>query len=120
MAIEFHILKTIVYVGLFDKVDGYDLMRIHANEGFMDLVRTYAKVVYDYSDAVQINITEQEVRSFAKLAGIEAKLTNHFVIGIIPQNAQHKYMVELYQNIAVESGAKVLIIDELEQVLNSD
>jgi hypothetical protein len=120
MANEFYLNNSIVYVRLFDMVDGYDLMSVHANEKFMDLIRTYEKVIYDYSDATRINFTLQEVKSFAKLASLEAKLTDNFVIGIISNNAEHKKMIEIYQSNASQSGARVLIIDSPEELLQAD
>ncbi len=113
MASEFYldIDSAIVYVRLFAHVDGFDVMSVHGNPEFMDLMREHKNVVYDYSEATRIDITIEDAKSFAKLAGLEAKLTSGLVISVIPRDAEHKKGAELYQNIANELGADIRIIE---------
>ncbi|WP_100641900.1 hypothetical protein [Alteromonas facilis] len=113
MASEFFVNNGIVQIRLFDDVDAFDLMEVHQSTSFLELVREYKHVLYDYSGANVITLTESDARSFAKLATIESQITPELVIGVIPKDDAHKKGSEFYRELAVAGGARVVIVDSV-------
>ena len=116
MSHEFFLKEGIVYVRLFDTVDGCDVMHVHNAETFLDLARSHHLVVYDYSDAKEIKITMEDVEAFAKLAIFESQLTPELVIGVIPKDQAHRIGTEHYQSAANKEGANIRIINDIEDL----
>lgn len=120
MASEYFVNNLIVQVRLFNRVDGFDIMSVHGDEQFLSLVREYKNVVYNYADTESIVFSLDDAKSFAKLAAVESKITSDLIIGVIPKDNEHRKSAALYQSVANDLGANVVIIDKPSQIFKND
>ncbi|MEW9797737.1 hypothetical protein [Alteromonas sp. CYL-A6] len=120
MATSVDYLNTVVVVRLYGDIDGYDVMAVHRDEAFLDAVRRTGQVLYDYSGADHIRLTEADVVAFAKLAVIEAALTDSFTVGVIPQGDAQLPGVRHYQKLATDAGVCVHISESVAEFINKN
>lgn len=108
-----------VLVHLYAEVDGLDLMQVHNSPGFVDHIRTLGCVIYDYSGATQVTLSQTEIESFAKLAFFESRIKENVTLMIIPQDPNNKARVQQYMQAVSPSGWSILVFDTLKQALAS-
>ncbi|WP_156896249.1 hypothetical protein [Aestuariibacter salexigens] len=97
-------------------IDGLDLMNIHSDAEFVRKVRECKRLVYDYRGAERIELTLEDAEALAKLAGLESSITDDLIIGIITKDDAHLKGSQIYQRLANQAGANVIIIDDLDQM----
>jgi hypothetical protein len=108
-----------VLVHLFGEVDGLDLMQVHNKSDFVDHVRTLGCVIYDYSGATQVSLSQVEIESFAKLAFFESRIKENVTLIIIPQDPNNKERVQQYMQAVSPSGWTIMVFDTPKQALAS-
>lgn len=103
--VEYH--KDVVVISFYDHVDGLDVAQLHRDTLFIEGLRQFNKILYDYSPARSLCMALDDVRSFARLAHIESQFTPHMHLVIVPQNTDYLDRAHRYQDMVSELGWQV-------------
>ncbi|WP_100655601.1 hypothetical protein [Alteromonas flava] len=117
MASQYKLKESLIVVTLTGDVYAHDVMSVHKDPEFLRLCREYLRVVYDYSQAESIAISEDNAMAFAKLAIIESGITPQLRIGVIAKDPSHRKGAQFYAETANAAGANVIVVDSIYQFL---
>lgn len=104
-----------VQVRLFGDVHAIDLLLSHEEEIFLDALENTNVAIYDYRDAANILITENDASRLAELANKIAKYQNPLHIIIIPKDANRPELAQRYKATVRTQGVQVDIAGNLDQ-----
>lgn len=76
-----------VYVKYSGSIDGLDIVRMAANEDFVDHVRRLQKVVHDFSFCDEVSVGLEDMREVAVLGNVESNFVEKLRAVVIPKSA---------------------------------
>lgn len=115
MAYKIEFKNNVMLVRYLGIVDGLDIVRHSQEPLYSEGLRRYKKVIYDYSHCEVNNLTIEDINRFATLAKIEAALTDHVEIVIVPINQESKIRAQSFIEKLQNANWHLHIADTLEQ-----
>ena len=112
MAYKVKYKNDVVVISFHEHVDGLDVAQLHRDPAFIEGLRQFDKILYDYSPALSLSMAPDDVRAFARLAHIEAQFTPHMHLILIPQNTDYLERAEQYRDMVMSLGWRVDIAND--------
>jgi hypothetical protein len=93
---QIEIIQDIVWVKYLGLVDGLDIIEHYQDPLYVDNIRRYGKVIYDYTQTTDSNITQDEIREFSVLAKIESPYHDRILGVVIPRTEKGRELAGVY------------------------
>jgi hypothetical protein len=117
MAYTITIEQGIVRVDFHGVVDGLDIVHLTKDPEFLPAFRRYAKAIYNFSTADEVQITAEENRSFATLGSIEANFVENLHAVIVLSRPEGRPNAKIYQSGLASSSWHIDIVDTLDEAI---
>jgi hypothetical protein len=114
---QIEIIQDIVWVKYLGPVDGLDIIEHYQDPMYVDNLRLYGKVIYDYTQATDNNISQDEIREFSVLAKIESPLHDTIKGVVIPRTDRGRALAGEYIKILENYNWELSIASSMEEAL---
>jgi hypothetical protein len=102
------------YVGI---VDGLDIVRLTADDIFINNLRRLQKVIHDFSYCDEVSLDIEDMQEFAMMSNIESNFTEKVVDVMIPRTAEGFARVEAFIKAIKSPDWSILVTHNYEDAL---
>lgn len=106
-----------VYVKFLGMVDALDIVRITADEKFINNLRRLQKVVHDFSFCDEVSLGVEDMQEIAMMSNIESNFTEKAVGVIIPRTQEGSARIEVFSQAIKSPDWTVLVAQNYEDAL---
>ena len=109
-----------IHVEYFDVVDSFDVIEQLAQPQFRDGLARFQRVIFDYSDATEINFDDEDMKQFATLGRILGGMHDKVIVAIVLMSPERLENAEKYKEASTTPSWDVTVcfnLDEAEQVM---
>ena len=85
-----------VYVKFSGLVDGLDMVRLTANQEYIDNMRRLQNVIYDFRLSEEVSLGEADLKEIVLMSNLESNFTEKANIVIIPKTIEGHALIAAY------------------------
>ncbi|MCC2617974.1 hypothetical protein LJ739_17100 [Aestuariibacter halophilus] len=115
MNVAFCIVENIVWVRFSGHIDALDLIQLSADDNYLESLRKYRRVIFDYSQATSVNMGFEEIRQLSTITRVECNFTEHLHGAIVPLDDAGWIRAKRYAETVKPYGWEMVIVDSTEQ-----
>lgn len=106
-----------VYVRYAGVVDGLDIVRITADQRFINNLRRLQKVIHDFSFSEDVNLGPEDMKDFAVISNIESNFSEKLVAVFILKNSDGYERVSALSQAIKSPDWTILVAQNYEDAL---
>lgn len=85
-----------IYVKFSGVVDGLDMVRLTANQEYIDNMRRLQNVIYDFRLSEEVSLGEADLKEIVLMSNLESNFTEKANIVIIPKTIEGHALIAAY------------------------
>jgi hypothetical protein len=106
-----------IYVKYSGIVDGLDIVRITADETFINSLRRLQKVIHDFSFCDEVSLGFEDMKEIAFMSNMESNFTEKAVGVMIPRTAEGYARVATFSQAIKSPDWTILVAQNYEDAL---
>lgn len=111
MSFHINIVDQVIHIQFSGSVDGLEIMQIIGDDGFIPQLQTFQKVIFDYGQTEDVDMSMEETKSFATIGKINANFIDNLHMVIIASGPEGKERAEFYRQNVGSPNWKIDIVD---------